>query len=785
MRVTQNSQNMIVNWQSFNIGKDAGVNFAQPNSQSNALNRVMSADPSYIMGSLTSNGRVFLVNPSGVMFGNGAQVNVGSLVASTLEISNSNFMSGNYVFEKNGSAGSVVNQGNLKAANGGFVAMLAPEVINQGLISARLGTVALAAGDKVSLDIKGDGLLSFNIDKAALKALAQNRGLIQADGGKVILGARSAGDLMATVVNNTGVIEANSVTERNGVIILDGGSVGVVTNEGSLIATGTSAGQTGGTIKVLGDKVGVMAGAVIDASGQAGGGEVLVGGNYQGKGTEQNASVTYVDKEALIKANAIDSGNGGRVIIWADDTTRFYGVIEAKGGANGGDGGFVETSGKNYLDFQGDVSTFAVNGKTGTLLLDPTDITIQSAGSTTPTYTLTGTIPNQTWADNGANAATSILTTGSLQTSLANSNITVTTASGAGSGGTILVINPIAWSSGNSLTLTANSGVTILSSITSTGAPGVNGGAFTISAGGSIVINANITTTGGTGNGTHGGDIVIGANSLSGGITMGPGVSLNSSGDNSGGSINNGAGRISLTTGLGGTLITSGAGTTISALGKNGGESNTISLTADLMTFTVGGTQLYGETVNIAPRTSTRAVSLGGAGGGLLLDDAAANAIHANNVYISSGSGNITHNGDFSLDNFGGGEFSIVTTGTITDSPTGVANLGPTSTNASNYILSGSSLGAAGAPILTEHSPVLTLTSVGNIYVAGSGATTSLTVNSTSNGTGTFAFTNIDNSPSITTGAGAYTLTAVDTHAMRFSFKGMQTLILELVLVQD
>ena len=123
MQVTQNSQNMIVNWQSFNIGKDAGVNFAQPNSQSAALNRVMSADPSYIMGSLTSNGRVFLVNPSGVMFGNGAQVNVGGLVASTLDISNSNFMSGNYVFEKNGSAGSISNLGTINA-NGGFVASL-------------------------------------------------------------------------------------------------------------------------------------------------------------------------------------------------------------------------------------------------------------------------------------------------------------------------------------------------------------------------------------------------------------------------------------------------------------------------------------------------------------------------------------------------------------------------------------------------------------------------------------------------------------------------------------
>jgi filamentous hemagglutinin family protein len=578
MRVTQNSQNMIVNWQSFNIGKDAGVNFAQPNSQSNALNRVMSADPSYIMGSLTSNGRVFLVNPSGVMFGNGAQVNVGSLVASTLDISNSNFMSGSYIFEKNGSAGSVVNQGNIKAANGGFVALLAPEVINQGLISARLGTVALAAGDKVSLDIKGDGLLSFKIDKAALKALAENRGLIQADGGKVILGARSAGDLMATVVNNTGVIEANSVTERNGVIILDGGSVGVVTNEGALVATGTEAGQTGGTVKVLGDKVGVMAGAVIDASGQAGGGEVLVGGNYQGKGTEQNASVSYVDKEALIKVNAVDSGNGGRVIIWANDTTRFYGTIEAKGGANGGDGGFVETSGKGYLDYRGLVFTTAEQGKTGTLLLDPTDVTIQTTGPTTPTYTLTGTIPDQTWADNGANAATSILTVGNLETSLAASNIIVTTASGGVSAGNITVANDVTWSSGNSLTLSANNSVMTLAAISSVG------GNLTINAGTTVNILASITTTGSTGgsgsagvnggNGGSGGSVVVNAG---GAVLINSNITTTGGAGGAGGSSANGGnggngGNVTVNAGGGaGTVTTNGVITTTGGIHGTGG----------------------------------------------------------------------------------------------------------------------------------------------------------------------------------------------------------------------
>ncbi len=767
MRVTQNSQNMIVNWQSFNIGKDAGVNFVQPNSQSSVLNRVTSADPSYIMGNLTSNGRVFLVNPSGVLFGNGAQVNVGSLVASTLDIDNNNFMSGKYIFEKNGSAGSVVNQGNIKAVDSGFVALLAPEVINQGLISARLGTVALASGDKVSLDVKGDGLLSFNIDRAALTALAENRGLIQANGGQVILGARSAGDLMATVVNNAGVIEANSVTERNGVIILDGGSQGVVKNQGSLIATGTDAGQTGGIVKVLGDKVGVMAGSVIDASGAIGGGEILVGGNYQGKGSESNASVTYVDQSAAIKANAIDSGNGGKVIVWANDATRFYGAIEAKGGANGGDGGFVEISGKSYLDFKGSANTLAAKGKTGMLLLDPENVTISAISGPTTNINSTGT----PFSPTGANA---VLLVSDLETQLGLSNTVVNTGSTGIQAGTITVsaASPITWSSGNSLTLAAADSVSIYSPITSTGAAGVNGGGFTVSAGSTVLINSSITTTGGTGNNTSGGNISV--STTAGGITIAPGVALNSSGNNGGGGSVHNAGSISLAAGPGGAITTGSGGAAISALGYDGGSSNTIGLTADSMV--INGA-LYGNRINFSTSTSTQGISLGSVGAGLLLNSTVANYIYAPNIYISTGSGNIVHTGDFTPGASYGGVFSVVTgSGTLTDTTGGASNMGPGG-NASNYILSAASIGAAGNPIRTIHSPILNLTSAGNIYVNGdaaTGVTSSLSVNSSSSGTGTFSFSNITNAvPSITTASNIYTVSGANAgSAMSFSFAG-------------
>lgn len=241
--VTQSSAAAAINWHDFSIGKDNSVVFVQPNSSAVALNRVTGADPSVILGKLSANGKVFLVNSNGIVFGKSANVNVGGLVASTLNISDADFMAGNYTFS--GTGGSVLNQGSI-VANRGYVALLGATVDNQGLIQANLGTVALAAGNAITLDVAGDGLLNVAVDTGAVNALVQNGGLLRANGGAVVMTAQAAGQLLKTVVNNTGVIEARSIQNRPGSIRLLGDmSTGTVTVGGTLDASAADRGDGG------------------------------------------------------------------------------------------------------------------------------------------------------------------------------------------------------------------------------------------------------------------------------------------------------------------------------------------------------------------------------------------------------------------------------------------------------------------------------------------------------------------------------------------------------------
>jgi filamentous hemagglutinin family protein len=368
--ITQSTPAVAINWQSFNIGQGEAVRFVQPTSSSVALNRVLGSDASSILGSLSANGKVFLVNPNGILFGTGAQVNVAGLVASTLNISDGDFMAGAYKFGGAG-AGAVINRGAINAA-GGYVALLGANVSNEGVITANLGTVALAAGNAMTLDMAGDGLLNVAVSQGAVNALVHNGGLIRAAGGQVLMSAQSAGNLLRTVVNNTGVIEAQTLENRNGTIRLVGDpQTGAVNVSGTLDVSGRAAGQTGGTVHVLGRAVN-LAGAKIDASGDAGGGLVLVGGNFHGAGPERNSQTVGLDRSVVIRADAITAGNGGRIAVWSDGDTAIAGALSARGGAQSGNGGFIETSGARVSIADGTVvNTLAAKGNTGLWLLDP------------------------------------------------------------------------------------------------------------------------------------------------------------------------------------------------------------------------------------------------------------------------------------------------------------------------------------------------------------------------------------------------------------------------------
>ena len=268
--IKQNSDKLGINWQSFNVGADGHVIFDQPGSGSIALNRVVGADGSSILGKISANGQVFLINPNGVIFGKSSKVNVGGLVASTMDISDADFTAGNYAFKAGSGQGSVSNLGTLQASDGGYVALLGRNVGNHGVIQAQLGTVAMAAGDSVVLDFAGDGLLNLQVDRSTVDVLVSNHGLLKADGGSVLMTARSGNQLAQTVINNDGVIEAHTVGLREGKIFLDGGiDDGAVRVAGKLDASAPMTGN-GGFIETSGKTVIVDAGTVITTQSQSG-----------------------------------------------------------------------------------------------------------------------------------------------------------------------------------------------------------------------------------------------------------------------------------------------------------------------------------------------------------------------------------------------------------------------------------------------------------------------------------------------------------------------------------
>ncbi|EBY1954758.1 filamentous hemagglutinin N-terminal domain-containing protein, partial [Salmonella enterica subsp. enterica serovar Sandiego] len=517
MTIHQQTQNMATNWHSFDIGKNNTVQFVQPDSSSVALNRVTGASGSQIMGTLKANGQVFILNPNGVLFGKDARVNVAGLVASTKNISTADFMKGQYTLSGEGNPGAqVVNQGSLTTAKGGYIVLAGERVSNSGSITTPGGKSVLAAGKMVTLQLDNGGLTSVSVNGSVVNALVENRGLISATDGKVYLTAKGQDMLLNTVVNNSGTIEAKGLASRGGEIVLSGGDSGVVSQSGHLLADSQS-GQ-GGKITLEGHNIHLAGSSLTSATGKTGGGEVYVGGGWQGQDSRiKNASKVVMDQAATVDVSATENGKGGTAVLWSDDYTNFRGTVLAKGGAQSGHGGRVETSSHQNLQASGEVDASARAGQGGEWLLDPTDVTIVGAGADTgiSSATVDGTdifTPTAGGAQilnssivNQLNAGTNVtVKTSGTDTDGQSGNITlnadITKTAGGDAALTLAADGNITLSGKNITSANGKLDITLLGAGSNTGMVKVNNSTLNSNGGNITVDQLNHTSTGTDGN---------------------------------------------------------------------------------------------------------------------------------------------------------------------------------------------------------------------------------------------------------------------------------------------
>ena len=515
--VNQGTNRAIIDWNGFSIGLGQTTTFVLPSAGSAILNRVMGSDPSSLLGQLQSNGQVFLINPNGVVVGQGATISTAAFGASTLDVANPEFLAGGDLHFSGPSSAAVVNLGSINAKQGDIY-LIAQQVTNAGSLSAPSGTVGMAAGTEVTLTQNGTEhvLVSGPATSAGSRgsgAAVLNSGTIQAAQAEL---AAAGGNLYALAINNTGVVRSTGVQTVGGHIYLTasegGGSIsssgtlaaangdgsggaiavtggaisGTATLGGVIDASATSATGAGGQVTVTAANVNVPSGAAISANGGTNGGTILIGGDIHGGSvpTEDLSSTaiptaqqTVVAQGAQISANGGSfggSGSGGSVVVWSDQQTQFQGAISGQGGAQGGNGGFSEVSSHLLLDFTGIVNLLAPQGSAGTLLLDPYNVVISTGTTANPSAPI---------ASNYSPTANSVINNGDLETALGLSNVTITTGSSGGSAGTITLNSGanISWGSSTSLTLIAASSITLNSNIEQTG--GNSGGSITLTAG--------------------------------------------------------------------------------------------------------------------------------------------------------------------------------------------------------------------------------------------------------------------------------------------------------------
>ena len=606
LSINQTSQRAIINWNSFSVGQPNSVTFFQPNASAAALNRVTGATPSTIAGQLNANGQVFLVNPNGIAITPSGAVNVGGgFVASTLDIANGDFMAGKLNFFGNGASAGVSNQGLIQTAPGGFVGLLGGTVSNTGKILVPLGRVGLGSGEQATLDLYGDGFMQVAVPTGATTAngrsLLEVAGTINAAGGKIELSAATVAQAIRNAVNVSGSLSARSLVGRDGSIMLGGGPGGDVevtgslntsgrTGAGSILITGADVALSnaklttrslqglGGSIIVTAANSIALGGASLDTSGGAGGGAVRIGGDFHGLGTLGWAATTVVDDATTIKADAIMSGPGGTVVLWSGNLTTFGGLISAQGGAQGGDGGSVEVSSKGVLDYRGVTDLSAVKGITGTLLLDPFNLTIGNANS--------GTTPNPCappTCTSSANGATISATT--LGNALNTASVEILTGGVSGQPGNITVSTALTnWTSSNTLRLTASGAIAVNAAITNLS------GTLVLSSPGAITQTAAIKVS----------NLLL--------LGTGGTYTLNNS-SNTIGTLAGNTGSVSFTSGVGTLGIGSVTDGTSSATTNGLTTTGAVTLSANAMSITQP-ISAAGQIVTLAPATAATNMSL-------------------------------------------------------------------------------------------------------------------------------------------------------------------------------
>jgi filamentous hemagglutinin family protein len=595
----------VINWQSFSVPGGTITHFQQPNAASTSINRVIGNNPSEIFGTLSSNGRLVLVNPAGIAVGKGAVVDTAGFTASTLRMSDADALAGRQAFGDGTGGGALSVNGTVIARNGDVV-LVAPDVRvgADAIVRAPNGTTLVAAGQKVALT--GRGLEGIQLEMQAPTDQAVNLGRLEGD----------AVGIFASRLKHSGAIQATAVSTEGGKVVLKGGESLEI--DGSVKA---ARGALGGQVHATANQVMLRSGAIIDVSGPAGGGEALIGGGWQGKDSRvANAMSTMIEAGATVNADATVNGNGGTIVAWSDGATSASGTLTARGGAEGGDGGRIEVSGK-HLSMNAEVDLRAPKGKAGSLLLDPTDLCIASdataaaacLGAPYDTISAPPFTPSSTGTDR------SFIDSDTLIGYVNIGNVTVQTANPGGTGnGDITWVDALAsaWTGSNELYLLADRNIAINGNITS--------------ATGSLTLRAGNT---GAGNITQ--TAAIDVNQLialapNGSVTLtNPGNSANrlTGSAGAGGFSYAGTGNTDIqkpfsaqigsfidgiqVTG-GGNIsvsVTGGSLTKVASVTMNGGQ---ITLEADTMSFGGAGT-ISGTNIAVAPKTPGTAIEVGSA----------------------------------------------------------------------------------------------------------------------------------------------------------------------------